>query len=547
MANSSFNLSDLLAINTSAFNGFTFTKIADTNDPFSGGLFGSSINDEGRVAFGAVPDGGRFSIFTGSGGPVTFIAEESDSFDISSTPIINNQGTVVFRAQLLDEGIVTGEGIFTGSGGAITTIADTSGIFSDFPDFENPSINDEGMVAFSASLKSGLNGIFVGDNRTPANVTNTIAEGTGNPFIFLGDNPAINNEGFVAFQAFEPSESREGIFIGNNTTPPNTATTIVDSITIADQIGSPFNFFGRSNPINDEGTVAFLASVGFVDENFVEGIFTSSGGPITTIADTTGSFLRFDSSPAINNEGTVAFEALAVIGEQPFTRQVSGIFTGSDPVADKVIATGDSLLGSTVEDLFFADNKGLNNSGQIAFFATLEDGTSGLFRADPTINGTPNEDFLIGTPNNERINGFDGDDKLFGRSGNDTLDGGAGRDNLFGNDGYDSLLGSDGRDFLGGGRGDDLLDGGADNDLLFGGRGDDEFVLRKGDGLDTIFDYRDGRDSFLLADGLAFEDLTLTQGFGQTVISVSETSEELAALLGVDANDIGAEDFSTLV
>ncbi len=140
-----------------------------------------------------------------------------------------------------------------------------------------------------------------------------------------------------------------------------------------------------------------------------------------------------------------------------------------------------------------------------------------------------------------------GDDRLFGLAGNDTLDGGAGRDNLFGSDGYDSLLGGDGQDFLVGGRGDDLLDGGAENDLLFGGRDVDQFVLREGDGLDTIVDYRDGTDFFLLAGSLAFEDLTLTQGFGQTVISVTETSEELAALLGVDANDIGAEDFSTLV
>ena len=72
-------------------------------------------------------------------------------------------------------------------------------------------------------------------------------------------------------------------------------------------------------------------------------------------------------------------------------------------------------------------------------------------------------------------------------------------------------------------------------------------MLREGDGRDTIFDYRDGTDSFFLADGLAFEDLTITQGIGQSVISVTDTSEDLAALFGVNANDLGAEDFSTLV
>ena len=127
------------------------------------------------------------------------------------------------------------------------------------------------------------------------------------------------------------------------------------------------------------------------------------------------------------------------------------------------------------------------------------------------ITGTNGSDILLGTADNDKLKGLNGDDFLFGEAD------------------------------------DDVLDGGADDDLLFGGRGDDQFVLRERDGLDTIFDYRDGTDSFLLDDGLAFEDLTITQGIGQTVISVTETSEELAALLGVDANDIGAEDFSTLV
>ena len=163
------------------------------------------------------------------------------------------------------------------------------------------------------------------------------------------------------------------------------------------------------------------------------------------------------------------------------------------------------------------------------------------------IDGTSGNNLLNGTPDSDRINGFAGQDTIIGKAGDDTIDGGTGRDRLFGNDGYDSLLGGDGRDFIVGNRGDDLLDGGADNDSLFGSRDAYQFVLREGDGIDTIFDYVDGTDSFLLADGLAFEDLTITQGFGQSLISVTDTSEDLAVLFGVNANDLGAEDFSTLV
>ena len=204
-----------------------------------------------------------------------------------------------------------------------------------------------------------------------------------------------------------------------------------------------------------------------------------------------------------------------------------------------VSAAGD-INGDGIDDLIVgavqADPNGNTDAGE-----------SYVVFGFKTIKGTPDDDLLLGTSSRDHINGFYGNDTIIGRAGDDTIDGSAGRDRLLGNDGYDSLLGGEGRDFLVGNRGEDLLDGGADGDLLFGGRDADRFVLREGDGPDTIFDYQDGIDSFLLDSGLAFEDLTITQGFGQTVISITDTSEELASLLGVDASDLGAEDFSTLV
>ena len=153
----------------------------------------------------------------------------------------------------------------------------------------------------------------------------------------------------------------------------------------------------------------------------------------------------------------------------------------------------------------------------------------GAFELINIIDGTSGNDSLVGTPGSDRILGFDGNDLLIGRNSDD------------------SLLGGDGRDVLVGETGDDFLDGGADNDNLIGSSGTDRFVLRQGDGRDTIFDYLDGTDSFLLDDGLAFEDLVITQGVGQSLISVTDTNEELVVLFGVNASDIGVEDFSTLV
>ena len=162
-------------------------------------------------------------------------------------------------------------------------------------------------------------------------------------------------------------------------------------------------------------------------------------------------------------------------------------------------------------------------------------------------SGTPGEDRLFGTPDKDFIKGFEGNDILIGLASSDRLEGGDGKDKLLGNWGNDILVGGSSHDYLLGGAGSDRLDGGAGNDRLEGGDAADLFLLREGDGQDTIFDYQVGTDSFLLADGLAFEDLTITQGIGQSVISVTETSEDLATLFGLNANDLGAEDFSTLV
>ena len=79
---------------------------------------------------------------------------------------------------------------------------------------------------------------------------------------------------------------------------------------------------------------------------------------------------------SFNKKGTVAFWALLDNG-------IRGIFTGPDPVADKVIATGDLLFGLPVTDVNFPQGIGLNNRGQVAFIAELNDGTEGVYRADP--------------------------------------------------------------------------------------------------------------------------------------------------------------------
>ena len=101
--------------------------------------------------------------------------------------------------------------------------------------------------------------------------------------------------------------------------------------------------------------------------------------------------------------------------------------------------------------------------------------------------------------------------------------------------GNDTLIGGDKKDTLIGGEGNDVLSGGKDKDT---------FVLMSGQGTDTIEDFENKKDSLALADGLTFGQLTIGQGNSNTIISVTDSGETLAILMGIESNSIDAKDFT---
>jgi len=82
---------------------------------------------------------------------------------------------------------------------------------------------------------------------------------------------------------------------------------------------------------------------------------------------------------------------------------------------------------------------------------------------------------------------------------------------MFGNDRSDKLCDSEGNDTLNRGKGDDCLIGGLGNDLLSDGMGRDSFVLTAGSGPDLITDFTKCEDLLVLAGGLTFAQLSITQ------------------------------------
>jgi hypothetical protein len=334
---------------------YAFTKIADSGDGL--GNFGPApaLNNNGAVAFLASPPATQSPpcLYTGDGGDLTTIyCVTANTEQLGQFPSINDNGTVAFFVSAgRTQHIVIGDGQFT-------TVLYTApqGIFASL---YSPSLNNDTEVAFRAMtpILSNPEGVFDGDGET------TVRVDSSGPFNSqFGSFPALNNVGQVAYEKLS-FRSEDAINVGDG----QTITTLYHS-------GGLFRNFG--NPaLNDTGTVAFFATTNLRQGFKGSGIFEGDGGPATIIALSGPVFSSFENAPAINNYGEVAFAATLSAGG-------SGVFTGGDPANDKVIATGDELDGATVTEVHLF-RQGLNDNGQVAFFARLDDGTSGIFRADP--------------------------------------------------------------------------------------------------------------------------------------------------------------------
>jgi len=85
---------------------------------------------------------------------------------------------------------------------------------------------------------------------------------------------------------------------------------------------------------------------------------------------------------------------------------------------------------------------------------------------------------------------------------------------MFGNGGRDKLCGCQSNDTLTGPKGYDYLIGGLGNDIL-SSIGGDRFVLTAGSDPDLITDLTKGEDLLVLASGLTFAQLSITQGVAE--------------------------------
>lgn len=338
---------------------YTLTSIADTSSASSyGGLpVGQAINDVGQVALVAVLKTGGQAIYrTEADGRLTTIAQTDDLIkDFYLSPYINDSGTVSFGADLNDGK----QAIFTGNGGALTRIADSEpgSLFSSLP-APAPRLGSDGTVVFQAPLNSGGKGFFKGDGTL---ITTLYV--TGGDFSVFPGSPASQVHGDdIAFRA-TLTGGPDGVFRGDGL---HTETIVT--------AGATYSSFLASE-INDDGTVGINANLTTGGQALV----MAKDGTLTTFVDTSGPYSRFaEGKFSISNLPGAVFGADLKAGG-------TGIFDGPDPVADKILAKGDGLFGSTVVGFptNFLNPRGLNNVGQIVFRVSLADGRTVLVRADP--------------------------------------------------------------------------------------------------------------------------------------------------------------------
>lgn len=233
-------------------------------------------------------------------------------------------------------------------------------------------VNDRGEVAFFATLARARasEGIFLGDAKgiQVIALSGSPVPGGGKLASFAAHPvPALNRAGAVAFSAsIAGGKASEGLFLSSN----QRLRAIALSGSQASGIpGGAFSEF-QAPALNDRGDVVFLAGVRRGRDS-LEAIYFHRGGKLRKIAAAGdpapdgGSFVAFG-APALNNNGEIAFAA--VIDDGPFS---GGIIVVSANKRRLLVGTGaPEPYGGIFAQ--FSDRVNINNSGSVLFNAALK-------------------------------------------------------------------------------------------------------------------------------------------------------------------------------
>jgi hypothetical protein len=254
----------------------------------------------------------------------------------------------------------TTESIYkAGVGAQPVKVLDDTGPFDRLSGLTPLIIDDSGRVYFNGFLDDGRAGVYNGPDPVANKIVDDLS-GVGFPLLQF-----VRPDGTVLFRGVQ-NGGPNGIYKG---TDP-----VADRVYDLAHLNNPTGYSD-----NARGQRAYTAYI--IGDNppasTVQYIFTGEQPGTAPFADTSGPFQQFLSAPNLNQDGTIVFHASLDAGG-------TGIFSGPDAIADRIIAVGDPLFGSTVSDLLFeAGTRGLNDAGQVVFAYHLADGRGGIAVASP--------------------------------------------------------------------------------------------------------------------------------------------------------------------
>ena len=332
---------------------YDFYSVADTTGPYSSLGFAPAMNNSGTVAFIADRLSDGTGIYTvASSGATTTIAKTNGTYfkGFSSYLSLNNLGDVAFKGSTASTGIA----YYVGDGGTPDEVVESSSTFS-LDIF--PVLNDSRQLAFRAweGINRDKHSIYL---QSAAGFKKKIYDVNSSSSNVLSP-PSLSNNGHVAFggSGVGLGEFSYGLFT-------------YDGTNLEYQFAYPVTAPGSTDH-NDNGDVAFISLVASQTEEF-QLLPAGQSTPITLLEEN-GSTITGFAVPDINADGTYALTASSSGGD-------SAIYTGSGGAIHRVIGNGDSLFGATVSSVFFARG-GLNDSGEMAFSYTLDNGVTGVATA----------------------------------------------------------------------------------------------------------------------------------------------------------------------
>jgi len=327
----------------------SLTVVAITGERFSTfAPYVASVNDAGLVAFQAVLRDGGSGVFAGDGREVEELVRRSLHAGVTSHPDVNGAMDTSFYGELPRGG----QGVFLHRDGRLQIVVDTHGAVASIGPL-GPTMNEAGTVAFRADSTNGASGVFAGDG----SAVTTVAD-TNGPWSRFHGLPVITHDDIVVFRA-DCKDGVQGIYAGRE-----------GSIRTVAETGERFESLSLFPSANDGGTAAFAATL----RGGAAGIFTDDAGRITRVTETDGAFEAYRGA-LITDLGQVVMIATPHGGSL-------GLFGGPNPDADRILALGDPLLDTTVDD-FAANPVSINAGGQAAIRANLADGRQAILRADP--------------------------------------------------------------------------------------------------------------------------------------------------------------------